>query len=353
MLGADGEPSPVVLQQPGSPADQVVAATIDGRIVAVPLADGREVTEIGQLAGTAPTAPIAHGGCVFAVSTSPATFTQWCADGAGGWTEVQQAALDGAGSELRLRLVNGWVWINDVDTGAAWVTSPQQRLDRIDDWGSILSRFADDDADDSTDDEGGEVVTEVNPDDPTAEIVQSDEIDQEGPNRPPVARDDEAQTRVDRPIDIDVLANDTDPNGDVLVVTTVEPRGGDASVQIAPDGRSVQVTPAAGYSGPVSFGYTITDGRDASASAAVSVQVAPSDGTTTGRRRRTTTSPRPAAAARRRSTSSATTSTPTATPSCSTRSPSPTRPPLGSSCPTRRGRSCSPPTPTRRPSASS
>ena len=85
--------------------------------------------------------------------------------------------------ELRLRLVNGWVWINDVDTGAAWVTSPQQRLDRVEDWGSILSRFADDDADDNTDDEGGEVVTEVNPDDPNAEIVQSDEIDEDGPNR--------------------------------------------------------------------------------------------------------------------------------------------------------------------------
>ena len=84
-----------------------------------------------------------------------------------------------------MRLVNGWVWINDVDTGAAWVTSPQQRLDRIEDWGSILSRLDADDADDSTDDEGGEVVTEVNPDDPNAEIVQSDEIDEEGPNRPP------------------------------------------------------------------------------------------------------------------------------------------------------------------------
>ena len=45
VLGADGEPSPVVLQQPGSPADEVVAATVDGRIVAVPLdaaAPGRD-----------------------------------------------------------------------------------------------------------------------------------------------------------------------------------------------------------------------------------------------------------------------------------------------------------------------
>jgi hypothetical protein len=277
--GADGNASPVVLQQPGAAADSVVAATTDGRLVAIPLGgDTTEVPEIGQLSGTAPTAPIAFGGCVFAVSTSPATFSQWCADGKGGWTQVQQAPLDGAGSELRLRLVNGWVWINDVDSGAAWVTSPQQRLDRVEDWGSILSRLNDDESDDNTDEEGGEVITEVNPDDPNAEIVQSDEIDQDGANKPPIARDDEAQTRVDRPIDIDVLLNDTDPNGDVLVVASVEPTGGDGLVQIAPDGRSEQVSPAAGYVGAITFGYTITDGRDASASAGVTVQVAPSDG---------------------------------------------------------------------------
>ena len=126
--------------------------------------------------------------------------------------------------------------------------------------------------------EGGEVITEVNPDDPNAEIVQSDEIDQSGPNKPPIARDDQAETRVDRPIDVDVLANDTDPNGDVLVVTAVQPAGGDAQLAIAPDGRSVQVSPAAGFTGTVTFGYTITDGRDASASANVTVEVRPSDG---------------------------------------------------------------------------
>ncbi|MET0326425.1 MAG: Ig-like domain-containing protein, partial [Ilumatobacteraceae bacterium] len=106
----------------------------------------------------------------------------------------------------------------------------------------------------------------------------SDEIDEDGPNRPPVARDDETQTRVDRPIDVDVLANDTDPNGDVLIVTAIEPTGGDAVIDINPDGRGVQVAPAAGYAGPVTFNYTITDGRDESASAAVSVVVTSSGG---------------------------------------------------------------------------
>lgn len=278
---ADGSPTPVVLQQPGDAADALVAATPDGRVVSVPLdgGEGEEPAAIGELPGGGPTAPIMFGGCVFAVSTAPPTFAQWCSNGDGTWREVQPPEpLTGAGPELRLRLVNGWVWINDLDSGAAWVTSPMQRLNRVEDWGSILSQLNDDESDENTDDEGGDVIQEVDPDDPNAEIVQSDEIDEEGPNKPPIARDDEAQTRVDRPIAVDVLGNDTDPNGDVLIITSVQPTAGDAVIEVAPDGRSVQVSPAAGYAGVVTFTYTITDGRDESATAAVTVQVRPSDG---------------------------------------------------------------------------
>ena len=56
------------------------------------------------------------------------------------------------------------------------------------------------------------------------------------------------------------------------------PRIGYVVIDIDPDGRGVQVAPAAGYAGPVSFTYTITDGRDESASAAVRVEVRSSDG---------------------------------------------------------------------------
>ena len=56
----------------------------DGRIVAIPLsaakATATESTQIGQLAGGSPVAPIVFGGCLFAVSTAPATFSQWCGD---------------------------------------------------------------------------------------------------------------------------------------------------------------------------------------------------------------------------------------------------------------------------------
>jgi large repetitive protein len=277
VTDSESRPAPLILQQPGGEADHVVAATADGRLFAIPLATGEgervESTEIGQLTGGSPVAPLVFGGCLFAVSTAPATFTQWCGD-----QTVESTPLEGAGSELRLRLVNGWVWVNDVDTGAAWVTSPQRRLDRVEDWGAILAQSADETDENDTENEGGEVIEEINPDDPNAEIVESDEIDELGPNRPPVARDDQTQTRVDRPIDVDVLANDTDPNGDVLLVTEINPTGGDAVIAINPDARGVQVSPAAGYAGVVTFGYTISDGRGESASAVVTVEVTASNG---------------------------------------------------------------------------
>ncbi len=277
ITDGNGRPAPLILQQPGDDADDVVGATTDGRVFAIPLAAegaAAESTQIAQLAGAGPVAPIVYGGCLFTVSTKPATFAQWCGD-----DQIQSSPLEGAGSELRLRLVNGWVWVNDVDTGAAWVTSPQKRLDRVEDWGAILSDSTDDADENNTEDDGGEVIEEINPDDPNAEIVESDKIDEEGPNRPPVARDDHTQTRVDRPIDVDVLANDTDPNGDVLLVTEVDQTGGDAVVTINPDGRGVQVSPSAGFAGVVTFGYTITDGRGESASAEVTVEVTESNGT--------------------------------------------------------------------------
>ncbi len=277
LTGDDGRPTPLILQQPAGESDHVVAATPDGRLVSIPISTGEgervESAELAQLAGGSPVAPIVFGGCLFAVATAPATFAQWC-----GGEQIQSTPLDGARSELRLRLVNGWVWVNDVDTGAAWVTSPQRRLDRIEDWGAILSDSADDSDDNNTEEEGGEVIEEINPDDPNAEIVESDKIDEVGPNRPPVARDDKTQTRVDRPIDVDVLANDTDPNGDVLLVSEVDPTGGKAVIAINPDGRGVQVSPAAGFAGVVKFGYTITDGRGESASADVTVEVTASNG---------------------------------------------------------------------------
>ncbi|MBK7470521.1 MAG: tandem-95 repeat protein [Betaproteobacteria bacterium] len=70
---------------------------------------------------------------------------------------------------------------------------------------------------------------------------------------------------------LNVLANDSDPDGDVLSITAVSvPAHGTASIV----GNRVSYTPTPGYVGADSFTYTIADGRGGTASATVSITVA-------------------------------------------------------------------------------
>jgi uncharacterized repeat protein (TIGR01451 family) len=91
------------------------------------------------------------------------------------------------------------------------------------------------------------------------------------PNNPPTANDDTASTVVGTPVVIDVLANDSDPDGDALtVVGHTDPSHGSVDCSL---GSSCTYTPASGYEGPDSFTYTISDGKDVSAPATVSITV--------------------------------------------------------------------------------
>jgi hypothetical protein len=88
----------------------------------------------------------------------------------------------------------------------------------------------------------------------------------------PEALDDGATVAEDTSIDIDVLANDSDPDGDPLTVVGVsDPAHGTAAVV----GNSVRYTPDPNFNGPDSFTYTIDDGDEGSAIALVSVTVQP------------------------------------------------------------------------------
>jgi hypothetical protein len=91
---------------------------------------------------------------------------------------------------------------------------------------------------------------------------------------PPDAVDDAPSTAQDTPVAINVLANDTDPDGDSLTVTDVtQPVNG--SVVNNNDG-TVTYTPNTGFFGSDSFTYTITDGFE-SDQATVTVTVTPLD----------------------------------------------------------------------------
>jgi uncharacterized repeat protein (TIGR01451 family) len=98
-------------------------------------------------------------------------------------------------------------------------------------------------------------------------------------NDDPMAVDDNEATDEDTAITLDVLANDSDGDGDELMVTVVsQPANG--TVNINPDG-TLTYTPDANYNrndsagGADSFNYTIEDGFGGTATATVAVTVIP------------------------------------------------------------------------------
>jgi hypothetical protein len=93
-------------------------------------------------------------------------------------------------------------------------------------------------------------------------------------NDPPTARDDEESTG-GLPVTIDLLANDTDPDGDALSVQ-LGPEPENVNVTINPDG-TVTYTPDAGLVGRTVFSYRAFDGAAMSDVATVTVIVRPPD----------------------------------------------------------------------------
>ncbi|MFC1479571.1 Ig-like domain-containing protein [Planctomycetota bacterium] len=91
-----------------------------------------------------------------------------------------------------------------------------------------------------------------------------------GANDPPDAVNDSATTAEDTPVDIDVLANDTDPDGDTLTVDSVtQPSNG----TVTNNTTDVTYTPELDFEGSDSFTYTVSDGNGGTDTATVTVTV--------------------------------------------------------------------------------
>ena len=89
-------------------------------------------------------------------------------------------------------------------------------------------------------------------------------------NQPPVAVDDSASTTQDTAVDIDVLDNDSDPDGDPLHINTATDPPHGTTVN---HGTHVTYTPDAGYTGTDTFDYTAGDGKGGTDTATVTVTV--------------------------------------------------------------------------------
>ncbi len=95
-----------------------------------------------------------------------------------------------------------------------------------------------------------------------------------GTNDGPVALDDTASVKQDEVLTltpVQLLMNDTDLDSDTLTIDSVQ---GATNGTVNLVGGNVVFTPTAGYHGPASFTYTVSDGKDGTDTATVNVTVA-------------------------------------------------------------------------------
>ncbi|MCP4492657.1 MAG: tandem-95 repeat protein, partial [Gammaproteobacteria bacterium] len=107
----------------------------------------------------------------------------------------------------------------------------------------------------------------------TAESLTSAEV---GPvsniNDAPVAADDFGTTAEDNAITLNLLANDSDVDGDILsVISLTQPANG----TVINNGSDVTYTPNANYNGSDNFSYTVSDGNVEGEPATVTITITP------------------------------------------------------------------------------
>jgi hypothetical protein len=229
-----------------SSGESVVFIAYRGGLLSVELEGGAVTDLVSDRQGPA-AAPVVVGDCAYAAWSDGVAWRR-CAG------EVSQLALDAlpTNADLAFMVRDTRVVLNDRRAGSAWAVHSDGRL--IDNWNELIEQQDDD------------------------RQQQLDELDVppevERTQQPPVANDDELGARPARANVLPVLLNDSDPNGDVLVISAVTAI--DATVgrlDIIGNAQQLQLTLAANAGGVVRFEYTITDGRGGSDTALVTVTV--------------------------------------------------------------------------------
>lgn len=92
------------------------------------------------------------------------------------------------------------------------------------------------------------------------------------PNKTPVARDDTFNVSKNTGLDLDVLSNDSDGDGDSLTILGFDASSTQAG-RVVRAGTGLRYTPATAFTGTDTFKYRIGDGKGAEASATVTLTV--------------------------------------------------------------------------------
>ncbi|QAY73764.1 fibronectin type III domain-containing protein [Agromyces protaetiae] len=249
------------LQQSGGESDDVLVATSDA-LLAVPL-DGGDVASYpaggGAAAATAQAvaAPVRVGACAHAAWADGGRYLSVCDGEEPRGADIEQKT---AGGRLEFRVNRDVVVLNNLANGDAWLVDSDLRL--VDNWDEVTPP-------DESDDEDGDEKASVQ----TFEDTLADRTAQ---NHPPSAHDDQFGIRTGRSTIVDVLANDTDPDGDVLTIaSTTEVPDAAGRLELIDGGRALQFVPAEGAAGTVSFRYSVDDGRDGVAEASANLRIVP------------------------------------------------------------------------------
>ncbi|KQV07663.1 Ig-like domain-containing protein [Leifsonia sp. Root112D2] len=250
------------IQQAGPDSEAALVATGTG-LLRVPLNGDKPQTITAQLRGAvtsedAVSAPVYLGGCAYGAWAGAQKYLYACDGAKPVARDIDQAVQN---SELVFRVNHGVIALNDLQDGNAWLVSSNMRL--VNNWAQVNPDIVTKDGD-----KGKERPVKQSFEDAVAHRTTV--------NQAPVAVADSFGVRPNRTTILPVLNNDTDADGDVLTITKVDPiEKAQGRLDVIDGGRSVQFTPASTASTTVSFRYTITDGRDAYATAQVNVSVRP------------------------------------------------------------------------------
>jgi len=236
-----------VLQQAGPAAGTVLVAGSTG-LAEVDLSSGA-VTAVHEAGGSGtPAAPVRVGTCAHAAwPTAGRNYLVLC-DG----TEPRVLALDGVTSadQLVFRVNRQVVALNETVDGRLWLPLEDTAL-REPDWTDVVPQEEPDD--DAQQSEGDRTTQELVPEcSPTSAA--------------PHAVDDAFGVRPGRTTILPVIDNDTSSDCGILVISDVDPLPEEmGTLEPVYGGRALQVAVPAGATGSVTFSYTVTDGRGASA----------------------------------------------------------------------------------------
>ena len=250
--------SGLALQQPGPDADSVLVASRN-ELISIPLDGGKVTRTPSSKEKSAPEGvaaqPVRLGKCVYAAWSGSGQFVRSCSGLFSGGTETLHDDKLAASSAPIFRVNRDAIVLNDLETGSVWL--PNEDLVLIDDWTDKTAQ---------TDDNADQKDDSANTSDSQTPPERTEE------NHAPKAVDDNFGVRPGRSTLLPVLANDSDPDGDVLTATPQD-NGGSLSATKAQGGLALRMDIPDNASGSYSVPYTADDGRGMSDSAVATVDV--------------------------------------------------------------------------------